>query len=36
VLDVRAQLLLTLEKTVEDLLHKGDKHWSKHFKDGVE
>jgi hypothetical protein len=27
---------MTLEKTVEDILHKGDKHWSKHFKDGVE
>jgi len=36
VLDVRAQLLATLEKTVEDILHKGDKHWDKHFKDGVE
>lgn len=36
VIDVREQLLKTLEKTVEDILHKGDKHWTKHFKDGVE
>ena len=29
-------LLKELEKTVEDLEHKGDKHWKKNYKDGVE
>ncbi|AWB45620.1 hypothetical protein DCC85_16400 [Paenibacillus sp. CAA11] len=33
---VKEALLQTLEKTAEDLNHKGDKHWSSHFKDGVE
>lgn len=28
-------LLIELEKTVQDLEHKGDKHWDKNFKDGV-
>ncbi|MFM9280635.1 hypothetical protein [Paenibacillus jiagnxiensis] len=34
--DIKKQLVLTLEKTVEDFMHKGDKHWNNHFKDGVE
>ncbi|MDP4096899.1 hypothetical protein OIN60_08955 [Paenibacillus sp. P96] len=34
--DIKKQLVVTLEKTVEDFVHKGDKHWSNHFKDGVE
>ncbi|OIK10997.1 hypothetical protein [Bacillus sp. MUM 13] len=25
-----------LEKTVEDIEHKGDKNWHLHFKDGVD
>ncbi|WP_419880387.1 hypothetical protein ACN6MY_11835 [Peribacillus sp. B-H-3] len=25
-----------LEKTAEDIEHKGDKNWNKHFKDGVD
>lgn len=34
--DIKQQLLSTLEKTVEDFLHKGDKNWTNHYKDGVE
>ncbi|CAM3476305.1 hypothetical protein [Marinicrinis lubricantis] len=34
--DIRNQMLQTLEYTVEDLQHKGDKNYSKHFTDGVE
>lgn len=33
---VKEALLQTLEKTAEDLSHKGDKYWQAHFKDGVE
>lgn len=29
-------LIGTLEQTVNDLLHHGDKHWHPAFKDGVE
>jgi hypothetical protein len=25
-----------LEKTVEDIEHKGDKNWHKNYKDGIE
>ncbi|MEK3732171.1 MULTISPECIES: hypothetical protein [Paenibacillus] len=32
----KEEVVRTLELTVEDLEHKGDKHYSKHFKDGVE
>ncbi|EFM08971.1 conserved hypothetical protein [Paenibacillus curdlanolyticus YK9] len=32
----KEQILLTLEKTLDDLEHKGDKHYDKNFKDGVE
>jgi hypothetical protein len=28
-------LLDVLEKTVNDMEHKGDKWWEKNFKDGV-
>ncbi|WP_199613710.1 hypothetical protein [Paenibacillus alkalitolerans] len=34
--DVRKELLHTLEWTIEDLRHKGDKYYTNHFKDGVE
>ena len=33
---VRQEVLNTLELTIEDLRHKGDKYYEKHFKDGVE
>ncbi|WP_229752693.1 hypothetical protein [Paenibacillus physcomitrellae] len=36
VAQVKEALLQTLEKTAEDLTHKGDKNWTAHFKDGVE
>ncbi|MCQ4086507.1 hypothetical protein [Saccharibacillus sp. JS10] len=32
---IKAELLQTLEKTVQDSLHSGDKHWSKFYKDGI-
>ncbi|WP_270167694.1 hypothetical protein [Paenibacillus sp. SYP-B4298] len=32
----KEQIVQTLEKTLSDLEHKGDKHYDKHFKDGVE
>ncbi|MWC31310.1 hypothetical protein [Paenibacillus sp. MMS18-CY102] len=32
----KEQILLTLEKTLDDLEHKGDKNYDKNFKDGVE
>lgn len=32
---VKADLLETLEKTVQDALHSGDKNWSRHYKDGI-
>jgi hypothetical protein len=34
--EIKAQLVATLEKTVEDFAHKGDKHWKNHYQDGVE
>ncbi len=34
--EIKAQLVATLEKTVEDFSHKGDKHWKNHYQDGVE
>ncbi|QHT61470.1 hypothetical protein GXP70_16870 [Paenibacillus lycopersici] len=33
---VKEQIVQTLEKTVCDLEHKGDKHYEKNFTDGVE
>jgi hypothetical protein len=36
VAQIKATLLQTLEKTAEDMSHKGDKNWKAHFKDGVE
>jgi hypothetical protein len=33
---VKQQLVDTFEKTVEDIRHKGDKHWEKNFNDGVD
>jgi hypothetical protein len=33
--DMKEHLLSTLEWTIEDLQHKGDKNYTKHFKDGV-
>ncbi|MBO7742680.1 hypothetical protein I8J29_00635 [Paenibacillus sp. MWE-103] len=33
---VKEQIVQILEKTVCDLEHKGDKHYEKHFNDGVE
>ncbi|CAM4165839.1 hypothetical protein [Saccharibacillus endophyticus] len=32
---IKADLLQTLEKTVQDALHTGDKNWSKNYKDGI-
>lgn len=29
-------LLQVLEQTTQDLEHQGDKHWNKHFRDGVD
>ncbi|GIP23800.1 hypothetical protein [Paenibacillus sp. J22TS3] len=34
--DFREQLLRTLEKTAEDLEHKYDKSYHKHYQDGVD
>ncbi|WP_138755047.1 hypothetical protein [Paenibacillus sinopodophylli] len=33
---VKESIVLTLEKTLNDLEHKGDKNYDKNFKDGVE
>ncbi|RXZ80887.1 hypothetical protein EBB07_16885 [Paenibacillaceae bacterium] len=33
---VKEEIVTTLEKTLDDLEHKGDKHYNKNFKDGVE
>ncbi|WP_054024451.1 hypothetical protein [Bacillus sp. FJAT-28004] len=32
----KEEIVSTLEKTVNDLEHKGDKNYNKNFKDGVE
>lgn len=32
----KEQILLTLEKSLDDLEHKGDKYYDKNFADGVE
>jgi len=34
--EAKEQIVMTLEKTLSDLEHKGDKHYDKNFKDGVE
>ncbi|WP_169090579.1 hypothetical protein [Paenibacillus sp. PL91] len=34
--DVKELIVATLEKTLSDLEHKGDKNYDKNFKDGVE
>lgn len=34
--EVKEQIITTVEKTLKDLQHKGDKNYLKHFKDGVE
>ncbi|GGJ04396.1 hypothetical protein [Paenibacillus hunanensis] len=33
--EIKAQLLETLERTVEDFMHVGDKNWTKNYKDGI-
>jgi len=33
---VKETIVDTLEKTLDDLEHKGDKHYHNNFKDGVE
>lgn len=33
---MKEQIISTLEKTIDDLKHKGDKYHEKHFQDGVE
>lgn len=33
---VKEEIVATLEKTLNDLEHKGDKNYNKNFKDGVE
>lgn len=33
---MKEQLISTLEDTIDDLKHTGDKYYVKHFKDGVE
>ncbi|PWV95553.1 hypothetical protein DFQ01_12624 [Paenibacillus cellulosilyticus] len=32
----KEQIVLTLEKTLDDLEHKGDKNYDRNFADGVE
>lgn len=32
----KEQIILTLEKTLSDLEHKGDKNYKKNYRDGVE
>jgi len=34
--DAKEQIVLTLEKTLSDLEHKGDKNYKQIFQDGVE
>jgi hypothetical protein len=34
--DVKELIVVTLEKTLNDLEHKGDKNYDKNFKDGIE
>ncbi|MFD0670086.1 hypothetical protein [Cohnella sp. GCM10027633] len=34
--EVRELIVDTLEKTLDDLVHEGHKHYEKNFKDGVE
>ena len=34
--EVKLVILSTLEKTLDDLENKWDKHYSKHFQDGVD
>ncbi|WP_028559379.1 hypothetical protein [Paenibacillus pinihumi] len=34
--EAKEQIVVTLERTLSDLEHKGDKHYDKNFKDGVE
>ncbi|WP_274649790.1 hypothetical protein [Paenibacillus humicola] len=36
ILTVKQQLFATFEKTVDDILHKGDKRWDRNFKDGTD
>ncbi|MEW4371100.1 hypothetical protein [Paenibacillus kandeliae] len=33
--EIKAQLIETLERTVEDFMHVGDKNWIKNYKDGI-
>ncbi|NRD79534.1 hypothetical protein HPT25_19420 [Bacillus sp. BRMEA1] len=33
--ETKKLLLDVLEKTIADFDHQGDKHWDKHYKDGV-
>lgn len=33
---VKEEIVQTLEKTIDDLEQRGNKHYDKHFKDGVE
>jgi hypothetical protein len=33
---IKEQMVATLELTLDDLTHKGDKHYEKNFTDGVE
>lgn len=33
---MKEQLITTLENTIDDLKHIGDKNYVKHFRDGVE
>ncbi|CAI8836688.1 MULTISPECIES: hypothetical protein [Priestia] len=33
---VKTLIMSELEKTVEDIEHKGDKNWHKNYKDGIE
>ncbi|HEY2494018.1 MAG TPA: hypothetical protein VGI33_14065 [Paenibacillus sp.] len=34
--EIKERIVTTLEKTLNDLEHKGDKNYDKNFKDGVE
>lgn len=34
--EAKEQIVVTLEKTLSDLEHKGDKNYEKNFNDGVE
>ncbi|MFF2483929.1 hypothetical protein [Paenibacillus sp. NPDC058071] len=33
---IKETIIATLEKTIDDLEHKGDKHYKSNFKEGVE